>query len=101
MELEQLRILLTNCSIFFYLNVINNKFEGADYEIYSSYLRTILSVREICTQQYINYRDSDINAIVEDISHHEVQKAVIYVVRYINEYNYYISKYLLNHVIKK
>lgn len=83
--------------LFVYLNIINNKFEGADYEIYSSYLRTFLSVREIRTQQYINYRDSDINVIVEDISHHETQKVVIY----INEYNYYISKCLVNNVVKK
>lgn len=83
--------------LFVYLNIINNKFEGADYEIYSSYLRTFLSVKGIHTQQYINYSDADINAIIEEISNHEAQKVVIY----INEYNYYISKCLVNTVIKK
>lgn len=77
---------------FIYFNIINNSFEGADYEINSSYIRSYLKTKEIITQQYINLEFSTLDALIEDILLKTGNRQVFY----INEYNYYISKVVIN-----
>lgn len=83
--------------LFMYLNIINDKFLGVDYELYSTYIRTFLMLRDIKTEQYINLNNLEISRIVEDISSFEYDNIVIY----INEYNYYLSKCIVNLVCNK
>ncbi len=77
---------------FVYLNVIDGIFRGADYEISSSYIRSYLKSKNVKSVQYIDLDAYSINDIVYGIREMKCR----YYVFHISDYNYYISKVVIN-----
>lgn len=83
---------MNNDFIFVYLNVVNDCFYGADFEIYSAYLRSYLKQKGVTSKQYINFCENTIYNIVNDL----VDQLEYRIVFWVNEYNFYITKIVVN-----
>ena len=77
---------------FVYLNILDGVFQGADYELNSSYIRSYLKSRDVKSVQYIDLDGYSINEMVCGIK----KTLCRYYVFYISDYNYYISKVVIN-----
>lgn len=83
--------------IFVYINIVNGKISGAEYQLDCAYAMSYLKKKSIKTIQYINKNISTFNCIVNDLNEYNSN----YYFFYINEYNYYISLELINSLKQK
>lgn len=79
---------------FVCLNVVNGVFTGAEYELYSGYWQAYLRKQGVCTQQYINTVPCTAAELADDI----VRCSSGRIVFFVGEYNYYISKVIVNRI---
>lgn len=83
--------------VLVYLNIVNGKFTGAEYQLDCGYIGSYLikSGKSVC--QYINKNLSSIQSLITDLKSN--YKCNIYCF-YINEYNYFVSKTVINNLKK-
>jgi len=77
---------------FIYLNIVNDVFYGADYELYTAYIRSYLKDNGVNSNQYINININSLEDFVQSITRQASNRLVFY----LNEYNFYISKVVIN-----
>ena len=82
---------------FVYLNILDGVFRGADYELNSSYIRSYLKSRNITSVQYIDLDGRSISDLVCGMQKVSCRCYVFY----ISDYNYYISKVVINTLASK
>lgn len=80
--------------VFIYMNLINNCISGAEYQLECAYARCYIHKFGLKSMQYINKNTSKYKDIVNDLI---MLDAVNYIF-YINEYNYYITKLIINNL---
>ncbi len=80
--------------VFVYINIIDGFVSGAEYELNSGYIRAFLKRKGVLSKQYINKNIININNIIDDL----MAEKSLGLTFYINEYNYYISKVIINNL---
>lgn len=83
--------------VFVYFNIITDLLTGAEYQINSAYIRCFLSKHGITTAQYINQYSVNQRDYIREL----VQLNTKNYAFYIGEYNYYITKIIINRLKKK
>lgn len=81
--------------VFTYINVINGFVSGCEYQLNVGYIRAYLEKQGINTIQYTNQKIGNYLEIVNDLD-----KLGSCFVFFINEYNYYINKSVINKLRK-
>lgn len=84
-------------AVFVYFNYINQVITGAEHQLDCAYVRTYLKNEGFHTVQYVNKNVTTIVNVVEELLAYEDVPYVFY----INEYNFYISKSVINLVREK
>ena len=80
--------------VFVYLNIWDDDLTGAEHQLDCAYIRAYLEKIGYRTFQYINHSSSSYHDYVYDLVNLNVQKNIFF----INEYNYYISKIVINKI---
>lgn len=78
--------------VFVYLNIIEDYFTGAEYQIDSAYIRMYLEKEGYQTVQYINQRSQSIQEYEHQLCKYDTK----YYAFYINEYNYSITRIVMH-----
>ncbi|NMB33137.1 MAG: radical SAM protein, partial [Clostridium sp.] len=79
-------------AVFIYMNVLNGNITGAEYQLDSAYIRSYLKKNDINTMQYVHKNPSSLRNLIGEISQIK-SKCLVF---YINEYNYFVSKTIIN-----
>lgn len=85
-----------NC-IFIYFNILNDELTGAEYQLDSAYIRSYLHKHGLETLQYINRDSLSYHDFIDDF----VKLPAEYFIFYVNEYNYFINKIVINNLKRK
>ncbi|MCL6590264.1 MAG: B12-binding domain-containing radical SAM protein [Firmicutes bacterium] len=86
----------TTPCVFVFLNQVYGKISGADYQLDLAYLRTYLQKNGIPTMQYINNHLTSYESLLRSLLKYGAKSFLFY----INEYNYYINRVLVNDLKK-
>lgn len=79
-------------AVFIYFNVVQGIISGAEYQLDSSYIRCYLKKKGLSTLQYINKNINRYKDAILDLNNIPTSKYIFY----INEYNYYFSRLIIN-----
>ncbi|HEY9059127.1 MAG TPA: radical SAM protein [Pseudobacteroides sp.] len=79
-------------SVFVYINVVNGYITGAEYQLDCAYIRSYLNKFDLKTMQYINKNIKRYSDIIRELSSISSRSYVFY----INEYNFFINKLIIN-----
>lgn len=81
--------------VLVYLNIVNGFFSGAEYQLDCGYIGSYLLKNSIRVCQYINKKPSSMKNVIIDLQENYSCNNYCF---YINEYNYYISKTVINEI---
>lgn len=79
-------------AVFVYINVINGYISGAEYQLECAYMRAYLGRQGLETLQYINKNANRYKDMVKELQDLNCKNYIFY----INEYNYYVSRLVIN-----
>ncbi|GMQ57397.1 hypothetical protein AN1V17_17920 [Vallitalea sediminicola] len=79
-------------AVLIYMNVVNGYVTGAEYQLDSAYVSSYLKKNDVKVIQYINKDINNYHDLMDDLFNYKTDTYIFY----INEYNYYISKVIVN-----
>ncbi|GMQ61064.1 B12-binding domain-containing radical SAM protein [Vallitalea maricola] len=79
-------------AVLIYMNVVNGYITGAEYQLDSAYVSSYLRKNDVEVIQYINKDINNYHELINDLFNYKTDTYIFY----INEYNYYISKVIIN-----
>ncbi|PXV93721.1 radical SAM superfamily enzyme YgiQ (UPF0313 family) [Lachnotalea glycerini] len=80
-----------------YMNYVNGYISGAEYQLACGYIGSYLMKHDIKVHQYINKAPANINKIIFDLNQMLCENYFFY----INEYNYFVTKTIINEIKKR